>query len=81
VRDWEQAGDDQTPDVQEEVACIFQAFVVFILIAQSLGVSPFTENEDADEKPQLSQRLVEELLEVAERAMEAQSRRQGRVLV
>ena len=78
VRNWERTGEDQTPEVQEEVGCVYQAFVVFMLIAQSLGVSPFTENEDADENPQLSQRLLEELLEVAERAMEAQSRRQAR---
>ena len=78
VGNWERAGEDQTPEVQEELACISQAVVVFMLIAESLGVSPFTENEDADEKPQFSRRLLEELLEVAERAMEAQSRRQAR---
>ena len=77
VRDWELASEDQTPELQEEVACVYQAVVVFILIAESLGVSSFTAEDDADEKSLLSQRLLEELLEVAERAMEAQSRRQA----
>ena len=79
VADWKPASEDQTPGVQEEMACVYQAFVVFMVIAESLGVSPFAESDDANETPQLSQRLFRELLQVAERAMEAQARRQGTI--